>query len=1036
MHTDTRALEKNDNQVNEENPWPGLSAFTEDNASFFHGRDKEAAELFRLIKRETLTIMFGLSGLGKTSLLQAGIFPLLRREHFLPVYVRLNYAEAAPDLVSQVQETLRDAGTTARISSPLIRPGDTLWAYFHRATNEFKTQEGRVITPVLVFDQLEEIFTLGSNRDKCHRRITALFTELGDLIENRPPEAVEIQLESDGEETFSFYRNDYKVVFALREDFLANLEGFSNQLPSITHNRFRLQKMTGGQALEVVVNAGGALVDEEVGEKIVKIVAGRDALANVPLTNLEVEPTLLSVFCRELNSTRIARWESKITPQLISGSKEVILTGFYDRALSGFDERLRYFIEDKLLTGSGYRNSVDMQDALTIPGVSHDAISKLIDRRLIRIEDSARMPRVELTHDVLTDVIKKSRDERKAKEAALEAKARTAQADAEIRAKDRELRSTRRRNLQLKFVCLLALVCLVVSIWQWRVAFAYKKKIIHSNDSADHLIDFMLSDLQHQLSGLGRVSLLDKAANRALQMLDLQRIDEGGMSNTQLHFQESVYRTLGDVLKAEANLPKAMDCYDRSISIARQLADNNPGIPGIKYQRELAEQLSGPANPMSGGSKADALFLERKYEDASRLYDESLQITKKVGALSQEGDQAIWVDQQLANIYSRKGDIIRQEGSPDEAITNFYLQSLDLRKRLASQDKNNERYQLDLANAYSRIGIANNILGHFEEARQAYEQAKQIRSKYAQLHQDDVNWQRSLFYSYLTLGRLLLQKGKLDGENGALFYLTSGLDKEKNLAVQNPANTDLQRELAFGYVFLGNYYRAQGKWESARENFKQSLTFQALSEHDGSNLHSENLLGLGYLDLGDAMTMLGDLEPAAGQYQSALKSFSMFVQKNSPGTDWRHNLSLTYARIGYILYRQGKTQEAQDNYRKAVDAYGAAIQFNQKDPVNYSGRAWLMATCPSAEVRNGTQAVRDAKQACILTEGQYWEDLDTLAAADAEAGNFAQAIADQQAALKLIDSSDTNEISGMNIRLKLYQEGKPYHLSPPESSDR
>jgi hypothetical protein len=120
MHTQARVIEETDREVNKENPWPGLTAFTEENAFFFHGRDNESDELFRLIKRETLTVLFGLSGLGKTSLLQAGIFPFLRREDFLPVYLRLNYAEAAADLVSQVKETLREVSEKADISSPPI----------------------------------------------------------------------------------------------------------------------------------------------------------------------------------------------------------------------------------------------------------------------------------------------------------------------------------------------------------------------------------------------------------------------------------------------------------------------------------------------------------------------------------------------------------------------------------------------------------------------------------------------------------------------------------------------------------------------------------------------------------------------------------------------------------------------------------------------------------------------------------------------------------------------------------------------------
>ncbi len=214
------------------------------------------------------------------------------------------------------------SASKAEIKSPPIRPGETLWDFFHRSTNEFKSSDGRAISPVLVFDQFEEMFTIGANSDECQGLITAFLKELGDLIENRAPEDME---EADANE-FCFYKRDFKIVFTLREDFLANLESLSNQLPSIVNNRFRLQKMNGAQAYEVITLSGGSLVSSEVAECMVKVVAGRDPYKKVPLETLEIEPTLLSIFCRELNTKRLDRGDKAITPQLISGAKEEILT--------------------------------------------------------------------------------------------------------------------------------------------------------------------------------------------------------------------------------------------------------------------------------------------------------------------------------------------------------------------------------------------------------------------------------------------------------------------------------------------------------------------------------------------------------------------------------------------------------------------------------------------------------------------------------------------------------------------------------------
>jgi len=77
--------------VDAQNPWLGLVSYTEVNRAYFHGRDEEARELVRRLERKTLTILFGQSGLGKSSLLQAGVFPRLRATGFVPVYLRLDH---------------------------------------------------------------------------------------------------------------------------------------------------------------------------------------------------------------------------------------------------------------------------------------------------------------------------------------------------------------------------------------------------------------------------------------------------------------------------------------------------------------------------------------------------------------------------------------------------------------------------------------------------------------------------------------------------------------------------------------------------------------------------------------------------------------------------------------------------------------------------------------------------------------------------------------------------------------------------------
>ena len=64
--------------IDKNNPWPWLDPFTEKAEAFFNGREDDSAALERCVVSGTATVLFGKSGLGKTSLLQAGLFPRLR----------------------------------------------------------------------------------------------------------------------------------------------------------------------------------------------------------------------------------------------------------------------------------------------------------------------------------------------------------------------------------------------------------------------------------------------------------------------------------------------------------------------------------------------------------------------------------------------------------------------------------------------------------------------------------------------------------------------------------------------------------------------------------------------------------------------------------------------------------------------------------------------------------------------------------------------------------------------------------------------
>lgn len=414
-------------------PFRGLAAFYEEHSSLFFGREAETADLLNRVGRNTLTVLFGQSGLGKTSLLNAGLFPALRRKSYLPVYIRLDYSEGAASLAQQILSRLA-AVYQERLGMALELSTEGLWETLHTATPRI-APDAQVWIPVLVFDQFEELFTLGERVASVGGNQEFLF-ELTDVVENRVPARVERLIEADpaAAERFDLEREDYRILLCLREDYLPHLEELRQVMPSMMVNRMRLRQLAGDRALEAVIRPVPDLVPENVGEQIVRFVAKQKvtSLARLApwgisgqppsgqLASLEVEPPLLSLLCSELNEGRKQAGLQQITADLISGNVHTILERYYNRCVADQPLAVREFIEEELLTEQGYRESVALDRAtalLAARGVRGDVIPRLVDRRLLRTEERGDVPRVEIVHDVLAGVVKLERERRKARSA-------------------------------------------------------------------------------------------------------------------------------------------------------------------------------------------------------------------------------------------------------------------------------------------------------------------------------------------------------------------------------------------------------------------------------------------------------------------------------------------------------------------------------------------------------------------------------------------------------------------------------------------
>ena len=393
-------------------PYIGPRPFEREDAvkGRFFGRHREAREILSRVIAHSAVLLYSQSGAGKTSLINAKLIPLLEEKRFevlKPGRVRgLRPPDIQRDAIRNIYvfnaiRSWDDNNTDPRSLADLSLTD------FLKQRKRRTNGNGETAPYIAIFDQFEELFTFYPERWENRQDF---FEQIGQALD---------------EDRYM------RVVFAMREDYIAALDPYLSLLPEKLRTRYRLERLPEDQALRAVK---GPLENtqysfaEDVAEALVH------DLLKVPVetpngvikaTSEYVEPVQLQVACQTLWENCQESWRALpfSEPQIITlehldtfGDVDVALSTFYENALkrvvqsTGINEgRVRAWFEDVLITPTGTRGTV-FRGVEETGGIPTRIVDELVNQHLVISEIRGGAKWVELTHDRLIDPIKASNE--------------------------------------------------------------------------------------------------------------------------------------------------------------------------------------------------------------------------------------------------------------------------------------------------------------------------------------------------------------------------------------------------------------------------------------------------------------------------------------------------------------------------------------------------------------------------------------------------------------------------------------------------
>lgn len=926
-------------------PYRGLQFFDQQHSDVFFGRSRAKSEMIQSIRRAVendcgFVLLLGKSGSGKSSLIRAGVIPLLTQPGGFDDVVVSGAAILTP-LEQTDQQYIQVLFQLLVEHHILLDANDAELLLNAHNSVEACQQFVQSNTPsnkplLLVIDQIEIIF----NQQQTPVQFIDFITCIDALVRSGYILVIAV------------LRNDYYQAF-MEFSLLEALKNSGQQYDLSMPTPAEMAQMIKRPALV----AGLTFAQDSLSE---------EKLDDILLVNASENPDVLpllqySLF--ELYQNRDSNGEMQLSTYRqmggLTGALSIQAERVYAQLSESAQAQLPKLLHFLIRIGSDSNAPVTRQPMRLDKAWNNDCrqlINAFVKARLFIIEWQGENNQLLITHDALIKHWPRIKRWQEQNQQALKTRARLAEAcmrwenenrsrdlllptgiplqeasaligleDIDLSATERSLITASQRQARgfNYFKRAIFSACLVLSITAGLAAYnanAARKAAQHSREQADNLINFMLGDLRDRLQQVGRLDILDRVGDQVTTYVANIQNDSLTIDSRLQHIQ--ALKLVGEVRLAEAKNDDALASFIAAYNQAKVLQNQSDQQENLLAVSSELSYWVGYMYYLRGDLEQTKTFWNQYHRGA-------------LGLLEINPDHANWW-LELSYALNNLGTLASAQGDINAAI-KLFKESIHWKRKVLSKQQGDENIMLELADSYSWLGSAYRSLGSLTESLNQFQAELDILNSNHFNDPTNYFWHGRKFLALQQLGILYLEQGSIDQSISTLNDAKSII----NLLLEHDnERLDWHWDNANLMFYIGKSYKAKDNFYLANDAFNQAINeISLLTSRDGKavewrRLHAAILIELARIDRHQKHQGL-----AEEKLNNAIDDLELLQHQNIKEQYVIISLAEAYTELGKVLVENGNIEHAKRYWELAHSLLSPLV--NEKSPDTRQLHAWV-----------------------------------------------------------------------------------------------